>query len=171
MPTRKRQIWLVGGVVLALLLLLPPLLQQVSLFWSRSHYPRLVASYLTRTNVSGQWMVRIGVTNVGNVTAVRLPYCNWYWRSQRQTLNGGFRAGAHRLLPGQTDVLELVEPFASRTEPWRITCYYACDGMQTRVYEWQRDSVLPGSWISRLLPSYFTALPPPFEADPGWTDH
>ena len=157
-------------MVLALLLLLPLLLLWAPLFLGRPHDPKLAANYLSRTNGSGQLVVRIGVTNVGDVTTVRLPYCSLNKTNQWFTLNAGVRAGAHRLLPGQGDVIQLVVPSSAMSAHCWITCYYARDGLRTRIYEWQRDSVLPGSLISRLIPSYFTEMPVQFGASTGWID-
>ncbi len=170
MLKEKRQPWLSLLLFLALLLLLPPLLQQISLDRNHSRYPRLVASYLGRTNVLGQQIVRIGVTNVGSVTVVRLSYYNLYWRNTKTAISGGIRIGAHRLLPGQGDVIEVVAPPAVEAPPWQITFCYARAGLGTRLYEWQRDSVPPGSWIRHLIPEYFAKPPVPFEATTGWIE-
>lgn len=135
------------------------------LFWligDRPSEPRFVATYLTRTNYFGATRALIAVTNVSNVAARVTGNCDLTVDGKRIGLSGGVSHGADRLQPGQGSIYEVHLYPGKGAQKYAL--HFMRDELRTRLHEWVRDDVAPGSWTEPFIPAILKSVPPPFKA-------
>lgn len=142
----------------------------ILLVWlSGPRYPTLTTTFLTTTNISGRWIARFAITNVGKATAVSSAHGKIEMSGHSQPLAVTCRAAVHRLSPGEGDVVEVF--LQQRIDgPWRFTCLYARDGLRSRIYDWQWRANGPGPRANKLIPNFLKGVPLSVKGTSDWID-
>jgi len=130
--------------------------------------PVLGIAYLSHTNEAGSVCVLFSVTNAGDAAAINFEHGLIEMFGTAQTWDVSCLSGRHRLAPGENDIVQVALPHAVEGNRWRLTCFYAREGIRSRFSDWQFGPGGPGARANWLLPPLLKGVPLDVTATTDW---
>jgi hypothetical protein len=134
--------------------------------------PEVSVSYLQTIDGHGHWRLQFGITNVGGAKVFTYPGAGHIELiGHTNPVSVGLSSPLKELAPGQGQVIEAVlseKAMASIDEKWRLTCFYADNGLRTRLYRWQFGPHGPGAKAWWLIPKKLRGMALKVRATSEW---
>jgi hypothetical protein len=165
-PSRKVLMWLLVFVLLVCsfggaLLLVP------------TGTPAISVTYVGVIDGKGHWRLRFGITNTGNSTVITSSLGEIEVLNETNVLTVGATKPMSQLAPAQGHVVEAVLSEAqmkSIAGKWRYTCFFANNGLKSRIYQWQWGPNGPGARVNWLIPQKLKDMDLTVKGTSDWID-
>ena len=159
--------FLAGSITIALLAFL-----FICLLWPGStSQPKLSVTYIQPLHDYSRF--QFGITNVGKRTVFTSNFGKIELLEYTNVLEVHATAPLRKLGPGQGQLVEAILSEAQKDTvdwggKWRFTCFYAGDGLRSRIYHWQWGPTGPGARANRLVPGKLKGMPLTVKGTSDW---
>src|SRR5262245_28096766 len=147
-PSRKVLLMLIAIALLVFIVC-------ICFFAGSKSDPGLSVTYVGTVDGKGHWRLSFGITNVGKSTVFTSSFGEIELVNHTNVLSVGATAPMSKLGPGQGHVVDAVLSEAQMKMidgKWRYRCWYAADGVRSRIYRWQWGPNGPGARVNWLIP-------------------
>ena len=124
--------------------------------------PKISVGYLGRVDQPGNTYIRLAITNTGQSLVFTSRAARIEARGNSNRFNVANRESRDRLRPGEGMITECMlsdKAIAALDGRWRVACYFASDGIRSRIYEWQWGANGRGPSVNWLVPGFLKGMP------------